>query len=367
MSILNFFGETISWHIFLQGVFCCFILYISGWLVYLTHFSQPENPNESINNSKPPEGGLSSWETILKSRGTTKASFNKISSLVNHMIQVKVIYVPLIIALLFVVGIIVHSVSDRWMDAKNYHHLGLKSLWLEDYQIIREQDESCTDSLNIKSQFLNNTDAVIKLKVFDQIFYNHSSICPHIKHQIFHNIKHELLLNKTWASYLGSTQTLINLSQGITFSIFILLLISLTNLILLLFKYEYWITILAFIILSTIFAFSFSSDKFSFIQGPFVFILILVSSANYLVKKAKDVSIGINKINEEHKIKEKNLIPERNIMLTVIFILLSTVTYYASACAWKINEEESCYKTLGVYKYEAKDLDYKENAFLQKD
>ncbi len=347
MNIFNFFGETLSWYIFTQGLFFTFVLYLGGYLIYISHLV-----NDKKNNKKNKEN--STWNEYVdnikssikkspESKLDVKHAAESFAPFIKSFLGFKLIIFPLILVLIFTIGIVVYTVSDAWMDDTNTHHLGLKSYWANNYYDTfseqQLQDTLCEERDRISvNNYLDyaNTDQGIKLTAFDRIFRNHKFICDKNKLQIYYNIKHQLLQSELWRGYISYSQVLINLSQGFVMAFFTLLIISIGNFIYYIIRKKYWISSILIAIAFVLFSLSIYIPSLRILQPYFVLLMILIALVNVIIYK------------------------RRKLLISLIFMVISTLGYHFSSISWLSNEYEVCYKTYGVYKATDERVDYNE-------
>ena len=361
MSILNYFGEILAWDLFTQGVFFAFILYLGGYLVFITHSKVEDSdslgPYDLEKKSKAEWKGQGyfkdyfarlsfSLKNISTRRIDYKEAIRMLSPLAKSFLRFKLIFLPIAIIITFSLGIIVHTVSDSWIDDSNTVHVGLKWLWATDFSDYESKEDiiRCVDS-NIEYDYSNfdnycDTDQGIKLESFDKIYPRHDTICSKTKLQIYYNIKHKLLKDKTWREYINYSQILINLSQGIAFSFYVLLIISLINLVIYLGRKSHLIATAVNLTIISSFLFCVVFDKGCFITNILAWGIVFMGGLDLLIYK------------------------KRKMLIIQLFIWVSLIGYFASCLAWESNEREVCYKTYGLYKIFEPKVSYDEEDVL---
>lgn len=357
MSIFNYFGETLSWDIFTQGVFFSFILYLGGYLFYITQIlnleedTKEKDSEESDKKNDKEESFIEkNWtdfkNTISKysqNKINLKNTINIFAPFIKSFLRFKLILLPLTLILIFTLGIIIHTVSDSWIDESNYSHFGLKSYWANDlaskFKGSKDLFSHCNTEDNLDFSRFNDyadTDTGIKLISFDRIYRHHKEVCPIVKLQIYYDIKHKLLANEKWRGYLSYSQVLINLTQGIALSFFFLMLLSSLNLLFHLLRIK---------------------NPLNYILVPIVVIIYFLPEV-YLIKTIQSwivwMVIGVGAFNLFLCDKK------RKILINLSFIILSMGGYLLASSSWMSNEYEVCYKTYGVYKIIDEKLDYNE-------
>lgn len=364
MSIFNYFGETLSWDIFTQGVFFSFILYLSGYLIYITqvsNYEEEDKERKNINDLDTENTEKKSylrryWINLKKSisefpkrKIDIKHAIKTFSPFVKSFLRFKLILFPLVLVLIFTIGIIVHTVADSWIDKNNHTHFGLKSYWADDLGNDLKETQNlfnhCKNEDKIDFSKFNDyqgTDTGIKLIAFDKIFRNHKNICPVVKLQIYYNIKHKLLSEEQWRGYLSYSQVLINLTQGIALSFFFLMLLSSANLLAYIIRKKYLLSTIIFLAVIVLYLLSGAYSELRIIQEWIIWLIIGVGILNLALYK------------------------KRKILINLSFIILAMGGYCLASNSWISNEYEVCYKTYGVYKIIDNKLNYNEIEELYK-
>ena len=224
-----------------------------------------------------------------------------------------------IISFLFITitfGVTSNRLSDKWMDIPGIFHGGLKYLWLNP---LTEAEVFEAD------WWLSDTDNNIKIHEFKEILQDSLVVqnllnrcltescqrdvekCKRdVKLNFYYSIKHKLLEISIWNQYLTGSQILINLSQVLSFSSWLILITSIGTRIYLGRENSY--------------------KKFS---------------------ELIDKKVNANFRNYAGPIKSQYDFLKN---YTKWMIIVSLICYLSSSYSWLQNEEEICAKTYGAFK-----------------
>lgn len=256
-SVQNYFGEFLLWDIFIQGIISILSIILGLSLLIFTlsgeynnypigekKNTENEEQKEKDENGNPiekPEGEVLKRYNIFVFITEEFPGLLELLRLDTKQQTVQILFSIVIAAsITYSVGIFMSNISDSFMDGPESSHLYLKRLWVDS---IISKSTPYTDSQN-----LEETDNYIKLPTFDKVFHinnkHEDSLCNRIKadkdgtmrSEIYYHAKNKILGNSTWKSYINYSQNLINISQLLTLSMFILLVISMANFFLKLFK-----------------------------------------------------------------------------------------------------------------------------------
>jgi len=341
-GFIHSFEQPLSWDIFVQGFIILFCFSIALFLLYTSNDTHEKDLEDKINLTK------NFTDKFIK-------PFNKLLDEQKNTFFKVFLYgfvSNVLIIIIYCLGIVVVNLGDNFMDLSSKKHLGQKLVWL---------DEKYTDS---KNKDYSNTDDVIKYKHFNKILdYNDSlhhkdPIDKHQIKQIYYYSKHKLIFdekNREYREYLNYSQNLINISQTLSFSFFILFCFTLISLL-----------ILTVVHLS-------SKNK------TFIFLCLLSFSSIIISLIIDFYNIEINS-----SLKHKKLSLIFPIVITTLFLLsffkfhsfrklnsiiraifISYLLYCASSYSWFCNEIECCNKTYGLLKQTNPDLNAKDYYLIQ--
>jgi hypothetical protein len=347
MSIINFFGENLTWSLLLQGCFftvCLLVgmLYLIDRLNSLVGVLKVRQKEKKAANTL--DGVLAKTLEALKNIFHETINFFSATKLLKAstegdktIIKIVPAFISMLLSvfLLFILvfgsGVMVNRVADNFLDRSPVWHLGLKGSWV--------QRPGGVDSLTISKYktLLQKTDEAIKLKTFDDIFSEKRNLTKNIKREIYYNIKHNLLANPTWQKYLESTQQLINHSQVLVLSFFVLFTIFLVAFIpntIALIQLNGGNNIRTKIFLGLVIA----------LIAGWIICLILFEYKFWLWWLTLAVPLAVLLLQGISKVKGSRL--------TVNFLLLmmSFLCYKLSGISWRDNEFEFDSKVFGVYK-----------------
>jgi len=369
-AVINYFEDYLYIHLIIQGIFFTICL-VSGWcllfntaLQYCKVFGYKKE-RKSLKKVKQVFHEIFSLISvtlkITNAKKHKKKRFNLKNGL-NIISILPVVTITMILVLGF--GIMANRLADTVMNAENSYHFGLKPIFIRSTQINEyqffnahkcltylpgERDyfkkindlqnasalQKCQNCTCIQFKEFNNyknSDEFIKLNTFIQIFAKIPQIWPYYNLGLYYDIKHKLLQNPVWASYLSATQTIINYSQVLVFSFLILLYIVLADFILRLFlaiqKRSVLRGLCSVILFTNLVLFVgalyfFQNYKFSVFLFPFFIILNLIIVYCMKLKFSKSKTV------------------------LLVFIML---LYAAAGIAWEQNEKEFDSKVFGVFK-----------------
>jgi len=266
-GIQNFIGEFLLWDVFIQGIVAILVLImgISLWVFTLssefnnylafdkTQLDGNHISNEATNKNEEEDSftleieedkdaqELHSIFSFLKLKVPGLVDLLKINT---QESTGKVIFsIVIIMSIIYTVGIFMSKISDSFMDGSNASHIYLKRLWFN--PTMSDLDElSLTDTSFVET--LDETDNFMKIKAFNKVFHfskehliedNKDSICQKVakdntgtlRREIYYYAKNKILGNSVWKSDIVQTQNLINISQVITLSSYLLLMMCISN------------------------------------------------------------------------------------------------------------------------------------------
>lgn len=135
--------------------------------------------------------------------------FNRSSS--NPSIDLKYLgFIPAIIVLSFIIGILGRGVADDWIDSNNKSHLFLKSTWSKELH----KDKRVKEELFAKIDTVSYRDLARKI-AFNTVFNLHPNDIEDetIYHHLYYQSKHEILSEKNNFTYLRKSQTMAEYSR----------------------------------------------------------------------------------------------------------------------------------------------------------
>lgn len=345
MDIINFFGDFIAINLFIQGVFFSICL-VSGLFMIASDQHMYFKGNEANNLNEyilqlnkfaqryfdfitVDVISIFNGKTKNHTEGSIKTAFfgpNKIKLSRGST----VIFLLILILMVFVSGVLVNTIADKWMDLPLTYHYGLKKTW------ILEKDKLS----------YSDTDQYIKEEVFDVVYADifQKSIGNSFegsKIEFYYHAKHALLADNFWRNYLSTTQKLINLTQVFALSFFLLFSLTYLNFIINVYRQlKRDNKTYSLVILMGIFS--------TFL------VIIILNSALHFPAALLSIFLIFPVI-----VQLVLFFSKRNIFISftsLLVIYISFSGYWLSCKAWVNNEEEVAAKTYGAYRLINEDL-----------
>jgi len=274
---------------------------------------------------------------FVKDEKGTEAAIKKVNRFPIRLSGVSFIF--LILMMTYVCGVISNSLSDRWMDSRNIYHSGLKVLWWNPHE------ESPTHSYT-------RTDDDLKIKSFDHLIGKNIpaeiNISNYDKIQMYYQARNHIVKDGTFAQGLQDSQVLVNFSQSLSLSFFILLVFAGVNFTSLAYRHlgiKMRNVLIALIILVLVFAtlkitqpqlVGMLFDKHAWpgftgylVIGFLLFPALLITT--FVITKQKVLLYRF--------------------LLTVGVFYFSFFGYYGNSLNWKHNEKAVTNQVYGYYKY----------------
>jgi hypothetical protein len=230
-----------SWDIFLQGFFLLICFALGLYIVFNNNLETFRDVDKISKFSKKLSTvffNLINFRTIDVNQ-QAKGNYNYL------------IFVPMIIILSFIIGIVGKGIANDWIDSNNKNHLYLKSLWSGD--ILKFENKTLTTKKSNKivysySDDSNNFDKLdslnftneIRKNSFYTVFGKSDSIKEHITNryieQIYYNAKHKIIKDENYYNYVRKSQIMSEYSRVFSLGFFFLTTCGLLNLIIMTFR-----------------------------------------------------------------------------------------------------------------------------------
>lgn len=402
-SVQNYFGEFLLWDIFIQGIISMISIILGLSLLIFTLSGEYNNypigekknieneeQNEKDENDMPiekPEGEVLKRDNIFVFITEEFPGLLELLRLDTKQQTVQILSSIVIAAsITYSVGIFMSNISERFMNSPESSHLYLKRLWVDP-----DSEDLANAFLKDTSYYadLRNTSNYFKIVTFNKVFHvnqsdmisdNSDIICKKafedkdgiMRSEIYYHAKFKILGNSTWKSYINYSQNLINISQVLTFSMFILLVISMANFFLyILRQWKYSIEIkkkldqseetsgnnlknnektpenalkiikrriALFWVVCIVTAISQLILYFCGIKHPFMY-AVIIFLATYIFLWIVSWILGVE--DTYYGLRTKS---------TIVLSSFALLTYFVAAHSWMKNEREICSKIYGVFK-----------------